>query len=600
MRPSQAPRKWLLAVLLAIFAAGLTFFLFRPLGTPSDLRDRVAAALSEWTGGSVSLSEPLRVRYFPPSVRGGLVLSDATKLPGVKTITAPDFKISLALPDLLLGNIRLSALRLDQPTMTLNEAVSDTAPKVSVPARLFSFLAAAPIETIRIQDGTIQPANGKPLFRKFDVRLNTRGQIGALEAMGSFVFKSEAANFSFDSGRIVKTEAGRTAPVSLKFTSAPLTARFSGTMRKGRTLEGDGTLEARSPNVRQFLTWIGRPLPDGESLKNAYASGDVHWSGTTLTFNDGTFGFDGNEAVGLFALSIDSRPRVEGTLAFDQLTLDPYLPSADMDQEPIFDWVLLKHLDADLRVSAGEVFAQGLELGHGGLTINAKGGKISSEIGGISVCGGEAEGRLYLDLSGPRTEASLNGSLANIVIEDCLQALSLGVPIEGSGTLKADVSTGGKTREELIRGLAGTIKITAVDGVVPIDFAALAPKSSSDGTGWSQDSWTKGSGTGFSSLDADCSLSAGHLWCQSCRMETSKGVISGAGGLDVAQQTLDWDLLMADSVAPPDTSKLVMKNRPRVTVNGTLSAPLIEGVSRPNAETGSTNTDSESIVGTPR
>lgn len=582
MRPPQSSWKWLLAVLLALIAVGLGSLLLRHARTASDLRERVVASLSEWTGGTVALAEPLVIRYFPPSIEGGITVSGATKLPSVQSIAAPSFRLTLSLPGLLLGNIKFNALRLDKPALTLK---SDTGTESAdaIFGRLTEFLADAPLQTVRIRGGKIGPPHGAPLLSAVDVRLNALGQFSAMETYGSFNFNGEPVTFSFDRGKFVEAGEKRSATVAIKVTSAPLTARFSGTIHMADTLEGEGNLEAKLPDIRRFLGWTGVVLPEGDSLKDASASGRVHWAGTTLTFDDGTFDFDGNEAVGLLAVTAGPRPRLDGTLAFEQLTLDPYLPDLESEaaRTRLFDWVLLKHLDADLRLSAAKLSARGLQLGQGGFTINAKNGKISNEIGALEFCGGEAEGRLDLDLSASRSEASLSGTLANVTLTNCLQSFGLDVPVKGSGTLNADISTGGTTHEELIRGLAGTIKVSAADGSLPVDLAALLAQPDAEASGWSQNA-----GTDYSALDADCSLSAGHLWCQSFHLVTDKGALTGAGGLDIAQQTLDWNFRMADPVAPADPPEGVSKSQPRITMNGTLSVPLIARTAHPAPRAG--------------
>lgn len=553
------------------------------------------ASLSEWTGGTVTLAEPLLIRYFPPSIEGGLTVTGAAKLPAVESIAAPSFRLTLSLPELLLGSIKFNALRLDKPALTLKSDAS-TGSADAVFARLTAFLADAPLQTVRIRGGKAGPPQGAPLLSAVDVRLNTSGQSGAVETHGSFNFNGESVTFSFDRGKFVGNDEKRSAPVAIKVTSAPLTARFSGTLHVADALEGEGNLEAKLPDIRRFLRWTGVVLPEGDSLKDASASGRVHWAGATLTFDDGTFDFDGNQAVGLLAITAGPRPRLDGTLAFEHLTLDPYLPDLEPDasRKHLFDWVLLKHLDADLRVSAAELTAQGLKLGQGGFTINAKNGKISNEIGALELCGGEAEGRLDLDLSAPRSEASLSGTLANVALTNCLRSLGLDVPVKGSGTLNADISTGGTTREELIRGLAGTIKVSAADGSLPVDLAALLAKPDAEASGWSQKT-----GTDYSALDAACSLSAGHLWCQSFHLVTDKGAITGAGGLDIAQQTLDWNFRMADPDAPADPPESVSKSQPRITMNGTLSVPLIARAIHPVPRTGASTQETQ-INGAPR
>ncbi len=110
MKPRQRPWKWLLLGLAVLLLVGFVV-VPRLIGTSSDLRDRVAAALSAWTGATVTLTEPLTVRYFPPlSLRGGFVLTNATKLPWVSSIAARDVKMSLNLSDLLMGRVKIEAL----------------------------------------------------------------------------------------------------------------------------------------------------------------------------------------------------------------------------------------------------------------------------------------------------------------------------------------------------------------------------------------------------------------------------------------------------------------------------------------------------------
>jgi len=596
MKPRQRPWKWLLVGLVVIVIAGLALLLPHQLGTSSELRDRVAAALSDWSGGTVTLTEPLEVRYFPPSLRGGFVLSNATNLPAIRNITAPDFKVTLDFPELLMGRVELDALRLGKPTITLKATAGEGAGERPFAAMLADALIDPPLEAVRIRRGTVKWASGKRLIGKLDIRLSAHGRSGVLAALGSFDFNGEEVAVSLDSGKIKETDAEKTAPVTIKVTSAPVTARFSGTVRAADGLEGSGGMEAVLPDARRFLNWVGVSIPEGNSLKNFAASGTVHWSGSTMTFDDGTFELDGNEAVGLFSLTASARPRVEGTLAFETLMLDPYFGGGDASAQETadFDEFLLKHLDADLRISAGEMSAAGLKLGRGGFTINAKDGTISGEIGELDLCGGQASGRVGFDLSGARTIASMVGTLSDIAIDTCLQPFALGVPLKGLSTLKLDVSSGGATHGELVRGLVGEVKITAQNGAVPIDFPELSATSSSGSDGWS-----RGAGTDFTSLEADCSLSAGHLWCRSFRMQTPRGLVSGSGGMDVAKQTLDWDFLIADPVAPLDASQLVMETPPRVTLHGSLFDPLIQRANRPTLGAGSPEIDPKSTSAAP-
>jgi AsmA protein len=202
---------------------------------------------------------------------------------------------------------------------------------------------------------------------------------------------------------------------------------------------------------------------------------------------------------------------------------------------------------------------------------------------------------VVLDLSSARTKASFIGRLSDVVIETCLRPFDLGVPIKGAGDLKIDVSTGGTTKEELIRGLVGDFKINAQNGAVPIVFPEL-----SVGADTNEKSWSRDAATPFDSLGADCRLSAGHIWCQSFSMQTPRGAVSGSGSIDVGKLTLDWDFLIANPVAPLNASQLVMETPPRVTVQGSLTEPLIERANRPTLGDVSPQTHPESSSASPR
>lgn len=600
MKPPQIQWKWLLLGLVVLLLIGLAV-LPRQIGTTSGLRDRVAAALSAWTGATITLTEPLSIQYFPPlSLQGGFVLTNATKLPLIDTLTAKDARISLSLPDLLMGRVKVEALRLNQPKITLKDsAVTEKTADKTLEALVLNMLAGAPVRIVRVRGGTIETALDKVLTRDLDARFDASPSSGALGALGSFTYRGETVRFAIDSSAISEVEGEQVAPVTMTVTSAPVTAEFSGTARLGEFFLLDGEMQTEMNDARSFLNWVGMGLPQGESLRDLSASGTVHWKANTLTFDDGTFSLDGNKAIGLLAVTTGERPRVEGTLAFERLVLDPYLGTdaakSAAANGALFDWVLLKHFDADLRISAAEIAASAMTLGHGGFTITAKDGVISGEVGELELCGGQAAGRVGLDLSSPRADASFVGDLSDVAIDACLEPFALGIPMKGVGTLKADIATGGTTHDELIRGLTGNFKVVVQDGAVPVNLPQLMAGTESDDSGWSRDSATP-----FKSLNADCRLSAGHIWCQVFNMKTRGGRVSGSGAIDVGKQTLDWDFLIANPVAPLNASQLVMEAPPRVTIRGSLTQPLIQRANRSTLGDRSTQTGSGSAPITPR
>ena len=287
---------------------------------------------------------------------------------------------------------------------------------------------------------------------------------------------------------------------------------------------------------------------------------------------------------------LGARPRVDGTLAFDRLALDPYLRSgvapeaaeAAQGSQPLF-----KYVDADLRISAAEITAPVVALGRGGFTISAKQGVVAGDVGELELCGGSATGRVGLDLSQDRTTATATATISGVPVDDCLKQLALDVPVNGTGGLRAEFSAEGRTYDELAQGVAGSFKVDAQNGAVPVDITRLLTAATPlDGDGWSRNSVTL-----FDQLNANCRLASGHIWCDTFTMQTSRGVISGSGDVDLGQQTIDWNLFVADHAQPLSASRLSTESPPLISISGALSQPMIRRADRPTLGDGSVQTN---------
>lgn len=591
MQPRQIPWKWLLLGLVALLVVGLVA-LPRQIGGADRLKDRVLAALSDWTGGTVTLTGPWQVRYFPRiTVRGGLAVDDATRLPTVKSIAVKDAKITLSLPDLLLGRVRVANLRLYKPTFTLKEdAAAAASSKPAASAPIADLLAGTPIDTLRLRRAAISLPSERDVVTKFDASFDASGGDGTLSGFGSFDFRRETVRFIVNSGSLAETEDGPAAAIDLRL-FGPLAATIKGTVRYVTGLPFDGSMDGKIADGRAFLTFAGVAVPDGPSLRELSASGGVHWDGSAFTFEHASFTVDGNTADGLLAITTGERPRIEGTLAFDRLLLDPYIAGGAFEKTPSSgrsrsDWALLENFDADLRISAVEIATSALSLGRGGFTISAKQGVLAAEVGELELCGGSAAARFRLDASEPRAKANLAVNLSQVGLDACLAPLAPETPLKGTGSLKADLSAEGQTVDEMIRMVSGALKLTAQNGGLPVDVPQLLTANQPlDGEGWSREALTH-----FDSLSADCRLAAGHIWCEKFDMQTQGRLISGAGGIDTGRQTLNWNLAVASRITPLQASQFTMEPSPRISIRGSWSQPMIRRADRPTLGEGTTRT----------
>ena len=599
MKPNQLRWKWLLFGLLAVLILVIALIPWL-IGDTSRFGDRVAAELSAWTGGDVRFNGPVRVSFLPDvSVRGRIELEDSKRLPAVQSLAAREAKVSLDLVDLLRGRITIDALRLLKPHITLRDSTIDAAAPANAKTLFTTLLGGAPVRVLHVRKGRIMlPGERGGTIKEIYAHLDAGKETGAVSGFGSFTYKDTTVRYSLESGSVTATGGAESLPVDLTLTSRPFRARLSGNASNTAGFAIDGDMQAEIDDGRRFFKWIGIPIPDGDSLKGFSAAGGFHLAGSTLTFDDGTFTLDGNKAVGLLALTPGKpRPRVEGTLAFDRLVLDPYLGSGERrtGKQPApdggapfpFNQPLLQFIYADLRISAAAIDAGALKLGRGGFTITAKQGSVASEVGELELCGGSANGRLNVDLAQAKKQINLVANLDDISLDACLEPLALALPIRGMGTLKTELASEGTEFSQLTGNVAGMLKLEAKDGAVPVDFARFAAGS----TPISAEGWSRDDVTAFDQLDADCQLGSGHIWCQSLSMQTPRGTIAGSGDVDVSKQTLDLSLTVANRIEPASASQLTQGEAPKVSIRGSLTQPTIRRADRPTLGEGSLQTN---------
>jgi AsmA protein len=584
MKPNQFPWRWLLFGLLAVLLPSIALFPFL-IGDTSRFSDLVATELSHWTEGQVRFTGPVRVSFFPDvSVRGELRIEGSERLPQVQTIDVKEAKVSLNLVDLLRGGVAIDALRLLKPRITLRDGTLPVSPQAAE-LEMSKLLADAPVRALHVRKGRIKLGRHVGSIKEVYAHLDVSEDTGAISGFGSFAFKESTVRYTVETGSPSVTATTESIPVRVALDSKLIQATISGNASYQTEFNLDGKLEAEIDDLRRFLRWTGIRVPDGQSLKTFTADGAFHWSGPSLTFDDGTFTIDGNKAIGLLAITTKpARPRFEGTLAFGRLVLDPYLgesmPQTEAStpkQASLLDDVLARYFDADLRISAAEIEAGTLKLGRGGFTISAKDGNVSGEIGELELCGGSAEGRVNVDLEETTTPMDIVANLTDISLDSCLESFGVTLPLRGTGTIKAELSTAGETLADFSRTLTGTLALAVKDGSVPVDVShLLAATTPLEENGWSGDN-----GSQFSELDADCRAVAGVIRCASVTMRTAQGSISGGGTVDLQNQTLDWNLSIADDIEGAKTSQLTEQDKTKVSIRGALLEPTIRRADRP-------------------
>src|SRR5262249_42172195 len=157
-------------------------------------------------------------------------------------------------------------------------------------------------------------------------------------------------------------------------------------------LQLGGQIELTSPSLRRTARWLGAPVPVADGLNALIVKGQINWRARPPAGEGAQGTICGHATTGARGLNLTrARPLIDATLAFQALDLTPYADAARA-QSFLFDrqtatwslydlsFPLIRHVDADLRISAPKIVLKGYGLGRGAATIAVRSGKLLADI----------------------------------------------------------------------------------------------------------------------------------------------------------------------------------------------------------------------------
>jgi AsmA protein len=183
--------------------------------------------------------------------------------------------------------------------------------------------------------------------------------------------------------------AGKNVQARTIFSSALINGTFTGITNISDYSALAGNLDLKIPNVPAFLNWSGEHLPGSAALKNLSVNANVSTVPNGLRLNDLNFVLNDSAASGVmdFSYGADAKPKVSGTLAFDDMNLNPFLAAFSMRlaATTAIDTLLygnpLQKLDLDLRLSAKTSALGPFQFSDIGASLLVAGGKAKFDIG---------------------------------------------------------------------------------------------------------------------------------------------------------------------------------------------------------------------------
>jgi AsmA protein len=410
---------------------------------------------------------------------------------------------------------------------------------------------------------------------------------GQVSGRGSFTIRGQ--RLAFDTTLAPGTEKRNAPrwPMKLSLKGDLLEASFEGHLDVAESLQLSGQAELSTPSVRRGARWFGVPVPSSEGLNAATIKGQINWARHTLAFEDAKVALDGNEANGALVLHVGGdRPLVDGTLAFNALDLTPYVEAA-RSQSFLFDrqtaswsafdlsFPLLRHVDADLRISAPKVAVKGYGLGRGAATITVRSGKLLADIAELELYSGKVGVQVSVNANELVPRYTLRGKVENFEAGSAGMVL-FGAPVlTGRTTLAVDLTAAGQTPAEIVRGLSGKVALAMPEGGrVALDIKALRAVAKADGpSGWGL--LAKGQ-TGLEQVEARALVRDGVLITETVQARSGGVAVVASGRVDLVERTLDLHLsarpnASADKALKPSD----MAAAEAVTLRGFWQEPFV-------------------------
>jgi AsmA protein len=300
---------------------------------------------------------------------------------------------------------------------------------------------------------------------------------------------------------------------------------------------------------------------------------------------------DGNEAAGALTLNLaGERPLIDATLAFSALDLTPYAEGA-RSQSFVFDrqtaswsafdlsFPFIKHVDADLRLSASKVALKGhgLALGRGAATIAVRSGKLLADIAELELHGGKVAAQLTASANDLVPRYTLRAKVEGFDAGAAATTLFGSTLLTGRSTLSVDVAGSGQTPAELLRTLSGKAALTMADGArMALDMKALHAAAKANGPpGWGL--LAKGQ-TSLEQAEARALIRDGVLITEAVQARSGAAGVAASGRIDLAERTLDLQLFMKSGVPTDRPLKPAdVVGAYSVTVRGAWQEPFVRG-----------------------
>ena len=581
----------LLALLLAIaHAAGP--YLFRV----ATLQSEIAKQVRVTTGLGLAIIGHARFDLLPsPRIRiAGVHISDPS---GILTIDAEALHGDVRLLPLLVGRIELASATLVKPKLVI-DLDGRAMPPDSLIGRAIrsrsgpSFGGDQRLGAVTLLEGTAtlvsRTPRHLPSFSDIDVTLDWRD----LDSPATLTGTARVADTPTDIAAWIEQPSalmrGDRSATSLRLHSAPLDLSASGDVVGASSTSFKGHVAASAPSLAGLVALGGRsgalPAAFADLAVNSDATVAVDRAGAvTLDLPTLHLTADGNSYEGTLAYRGTGTPLLSGTLATDQLALQPFLARLPPLLDPDRAWsdatlmpsAAPSPLQLDLRISASHLRLPPFTVDNAALSVMTRGQRTEIRLNEGEAYGGALKGRLSIGLSPDgfslRGAGALDGADASALGWDLVGRQVAAGSLSGAGAFES----GGADVAALMAHLKGWVRGSATDGDITGADLGLGLRALAHGRTDEAAAALKAGRTPFSTLLFDLRLDDGVATIGEAAMRGRDSNLTATGSIDIGTRRLDVHAV----AATPE----VATSGPRATLPLQVEGPFDKPVMRAEA-----------------
>ena len=385
------------------------------------------------------------------------------------------------------------------------------------------------INQLNCDVGTLAHEQSVPINLSMQFK-REQNQSGQFKAKGLLVFTKNLDHFSLSDLEIntivEKPSVNNKITVTARSTNIELDWQqqqfkiselsvTSGDMALSANLDGrkikdnpeiQGTVTLRKFNPREFLTYLGKPVPatqDNSSLTQLSGSFNLLANKNSAQFNEFQAKLDDSNITGYWHVNDFKQPAFKFDINIDTINLDRYLLSKPAAQEQpkspeklaavpgtktpdnpqpkptapvhnaqnksepgLFPIELLRKMNATGKLSISKITSKELSLQDLTINLDAKNGVLKTNHKINKLYQGNYSGNLYLDVKKQTPDIALNEKFARIQAAPLLQALYGKARLSGTLTGNTSLSSRGNTTQALKARLNGKAHISLKNGTI--------------------------------------------------------------------------------------------------------------------------------------